>query len=687
MIVSPSCSSNVAGDILIVAGGTFAWVSHIEPAARVEPELRLKSAFSFYRLGDSPAHYPLAKDLYTNNPTGWNHLSRTAQQQLMAKLRQAEQRFVAQGTKLFPKSNLLTVRELASPAPAKQAVAAATARRTKHLVLTSASTDPSPTDYGATAYGDVPLGIEQAQYTGYSGSDLWGWTPCVEDTDAPAPGTASTIEICGGWALGNANASQAAGMTQATVAVSGFAAAQAVQPVDVTYETNSDAASTVTVSGTVESVSMSLTTVGAAAACAPSELLYGTPPSGNLSDGSLPGTSTTDLSSCLGSFSASVADLNLAASIQDATHVVSTIDDAYSNLRTVISTSGDPAVLACAMFQTAGDFAGFITDLGGIGLPSCQTTQLPIWTGDLPAGQTLQFTVAPLTQAVINGLGVETASLYSFVNLRVTECDVGGSCSTSTATTSPTMTTSTSTIPATESPSVLRADEASAQTMMCGGAPSDWCGHVLETAWTPDGTGHGLYAVTLAAGAGGCALAISVFFFDEKHFLAATNSLPPHGRPVGVAPAGKGKFSVSYVLWLANPPPDTPGCTGSAPSWGSYVYAYNGVNMIVTSARPLPPGDSYQVVEVTNEISTDEAAVSAMWHDCRAFTFPPQCTFAVADTANGNGGTLFAVDLEATSGGSCWGSVIYFFDGEHLATSTQNLPLRTVQRNPELQAS
>jgi hypothetical protein len=152
-------------------------------------------------------------------------------------------------------------------------------------------------------------------------------------------------------------------------------------------------------------------------------------------------------------------------------------------------------------------------------------------------------------------------------------------------------------IPAHEDSPILTADEAMAQSMLCGGHLSESCGQEASSRWTPDASGHGLYAVKIGTGAGGCSLSVRVYFFDDRHLLADTSTLPPKGRADVITAQGPGKFSVSYIVWLTNPPPNDIGCGGVAPASPlPYLYSYNGSTMVVAKAPPLPSGDTYSVV-------------------------------------------------------------------------------------------
>ena len=417
--------------VLLVAGlVAVGWAQRWPPAIFGRP-VTAKPPLAAFPLGAASPLHRLADGAYTNDPAAWARLGRRRQAMMLATLHRQERRFSALKDRVFPKRQLLTVHRL-------KAGATLAGGRSSTARLIAAINGSATRDYGATDFGDRSLAFGNAQYSGNTGSNLWGWMPCVDDTGAPAPLTSSAFEICGGWGVGNTDASQGMGMTQTSLAVSGFMAAQATQPVSVVYTTSATRASRVTVTGTIETVSMSMGLGAVGASCTPGELVYVTPAFGALSGQPSAGSWMKELGGCLPSLNASVDGANLAAPIDDAAKVFTTIADSYSGLKGVIHSGGNPAVVICSAAQEAGDFAGLVTDLAGLGSPSCTPTVLPTWSGSVSRGQTLEFTVAPLTEALVNGLAVQWSSLYSFVNLSITECDEGSACSTTTTTTTTT---------------------------------------------------------------------------------------------------------------------------------------------------------------------------------------------------------------------------------------------------------
>ena len=80
------------------------------------------------------------------------------------------------------------------------------------------------------------------------------------------------------------------------------------------------------------------------------------------------------------------------------------------------------------------DLAAVIKDFGGVGVPSCQPVALPKWTGTVAAGATIQFSIAPATQAISLGAGGEAAGLFTFADLHVSsQCSGTAACSASAA--------------------------------------------------------------------------------------------------------------------------------------------------------------------------------------------------------------------------------------------------------------
>ena len=75
-------------------------------------------------------------------------------------------------------------------------------------------------------------------------------------------------------------------------------------------------------------------------------------------------------------------------------------------------------------------------------------------------------------------------------------------------------------------------------------------------------------------------------------------------------------------------------------------------------------------------VAHDESVVATLNGNCAAFEPKGSCTglFTVASTSNGNGGTLSAVELRATTGDECSRGSVYFFDGESLLPNASQLP-------------
>jgi hypothetical protein len=78
------------------------------------------------------------------------------------------------------------------------------------------------------------------------------------------------------------------------------------------------------------------------------------------------------------------------------------------------------------------------------------------------------------------------------------------------------------------------------------------------------------------------------------------------------------------------------------------------------------------------EIRHDKAFVSRRYDNCRAFVpSPGRCPLAVAVVANGRRGHLIAVDITRQTGDDCFRGRVFFFNGEHFAASTRQLPPRS----------
>jgi hypothetical protein len=111
------------------------------------------------------------------------------------------------------------------------------------------------------------------------------------------------------------------------------------------------------------------------------------------------------------------------------------------------------------------------------------------------------------------------------------------------------------------------------------------------TAWTWDGLGRGvLYAIDLRKTAGdSCGLGV-VYFFEGKRLITSTGKLAPHAAVAytlhAVSSPGLLKFAVQYAV----NPSKTAFCVqyGSAGT-DTYVYGWNGHEMILASGRPPRP--------------------------------------------------------------------------------------------------
>jgi YVTN family beta-propeller protein len=364
---------------------------------------------------DTP--YQLGKNLYVNDPAAWSALPANSRSSLLAQLSAAEQGFRKLGTALFPPLATLTAR--IEPANAGLSQAGGTGPALL-AARTSATGGLAASDYGATAFGDAPLSFGAASYAGYTGyQNVLGWVPCAGIKPQAGP----AVKICGGQAMAATEHSAQAGLTGAIVTVSGFAAAQAAQPVSAAYTNHSAHDQKITVTGSAASVSMTVSAIALGAGCARGAMKYSTPSSGTLSP-PLPSPPVISLGDCLSSFHEEVPIGPLASALGKgvslAVNIVNFAKDAYDNVTDKALLASGPALKACASGQMLSDVAAFITDFGGIGIPTCQPAPLPAWSGTVPAGATVTFTATPATQVISLGAGAQADGLFTFVHLHVT---------------------------------------------------------------------------------------------------------------------------------------------------------------------------------------------------------------------------------------------------------------------------
>jgi hypothetical protein len=373
----------------------------------------------------SSTPYRLAVGLYVNDPAAWMKLSSATRSGLLAKLHEAERNFRVAGKAVFPSPRILTVTSVSTSTTSDFRL------RTGDATLTAWSqSEPIPVteDFGPTALGNQPFSFGTAVYRGYTSSDLFGWAPCASTNTGSSSGV---VKICGGQALAEVSGAQKAGMTGAMVMVTGTAAAQADLPIIASYTNHSVHAEKVTVTGTVASVTMTMFASVLGAGCERSAMKYTTPGSGSLTP-PLPDPPVIGLDDCLGNFHEQVlfpGALQLSAAMSTAQGVTTAIGDDLLTATNTGQLSSSPALQACATGRTLSDLAAVIKDFGGVGAPSCQPVALPKWTGTVAAGATIQFSIAPATQAISLGAGGEAAGLFTFADLHVSsQCSGTAAC-------------------------------------------------------------------------------------------------------------------------------------------------------------------------------------------------------------------------------------------------------------------
>jgi hypothetical protein len=122
--------------------------------------------------------------------------------------------------------------------------------------------------------------------------------------------------------------------------------------------------------------------------------------------------------------------LQLSTAMSTAQGVTNAIGDDLLTVANKGQLSGSPALQACATGRTVSDLAAVIKHFGGVGVPSCQPVVLPKWTGMVAAGATIQFSIAPGTQAISLGAGGEVSGLFTFADLHLSsQCSGTAACS------------------------------------------------------------------------------------------------------------------------------------------------------------------------------------------------------------------------------------------------------------------
>jgi hypothetical protein len=410
----------VAVAVALVAAGVTAWQAGVFGSSGAAHSVAGPPA----AVGATSATpYQVAEDAYVNSAVAWKGLPTATRSALLAKLRAKEQQFRAAGSAVFPPASAFTVRP-GSPAGSAAALGAGSGN-----VLLAARTDAVQgalaTDFGATSFDDQSLSLGSAVYE--HRADIWGWTPCVS-APTSLPGT-PTLDMCGGQVLGGGGYVSQLGMTGAIVTASGLAATKAELPVTASFTNHTGQRARVIVTASEAAVSVSLhAEIGVG--CDPSQLSYATPGSGSLAP-PLPNPPVLSVTDCLGTIGSVIP----VSDVPKAIHLLSTglgwlnaFRDAVTNVADKSQLATSPALQVCASGQTISDVVSIITELGWAGLPTCQAKPLPTWTGTVAAGQTVDFTAAPITQASSYGAGYETTAQFAFLHLHVTQCPATGPC-------------------------------------------------------------------------------------------------------------------------------------------------------------------------------------------------------------------------------------------------------------------
>jgi hypothetical protein len=412
--------------VVVLAGGvTAAWQAGWPHAIFGSPAATQSAVVAPVQVSArSATPYQVAPDVYVNSVAAWKGLTAASRSSLLARLHAKEQQFRAAGSKVFPPVSSFTVR----PAPA--GLAAGTAALGAGNLLLAARVDTgrvaAEADFGAAALGDQPLVAGSATYDRFT--DPMGWTPCVSVATS-LPGT-PTLDICAGQIVGATGYVPQLGMAAALIAASGVAANRAELPVTATYKNRSGHQAKIVVTASAASISVSLH-AQLGVGCEPSQLLYATPGSGHLalspSDSLL-----DDLTGCFGTAGSAIPAIGTVPKVVDLLTKgqtwLSGFADAYQNVAHKTQLAASPALQACATGQTISDVVAIMSDLGPVGAPTCNPHPLPAWTGTMAAGQTLQFTAAPVAEAYTFGQGAEITALFSFLHLHVTQCPVSGPC-------------------------------------------------------------------------------------------------------------------------------------------------------------------------------------------------------------------------------------------------------------------
>jgi hypothetical protein len=545
------------------------------------------SEFLLPRVGTtSVTPYQLGKDLYVNDAADWRRLSEPDRSALLNRLDVAEGRFQLLQAHGVPSPSPLTARVVRPARGSEPGSALAPARN--GAVLTSwAGTQPVSVaeDIGAAAAGDSPFRAGGAAYGGLTFAPFLGWVPCASDhtTSFGRP-----VQICGGQVLAAGTFSSLAGMAGLTVLAKGMAIGQAGLPLLASYTNHSTHAEKVTVTGTVASVTMTLATTLIGAGCHESFLEYGTPARGSSPLGRLvpplPEPPLINVDDCLGSvhFTAPIPGIQALSKIFSyAQTATTTVSDSLQTAKNRAQLASAPSLKICTTARLAADIAQLVTDLDPAFAASlsCQPRVLPTWTGNVPAGATVQFGVAPVARALSSQLGFEIAGLYSLAHLHVTSQCSGSACP---VTTPP------------PSMQVIAHDEAIINRMQssCGGFEPASKGCPFAVTSTPDGTGGRVYAIALLATAGDSCAGSIVYFFDGEQLITDTTALPPSTTPrmARLSSPATGRIS---VVWRVNPAVNTPCYQFASAGTDTYLYGWNGKTMTLLSGNPPQPPKAF----------------------------------------------------------------------------------------------
>jgi len=582
-------TTSLGAVVVIAAAGLTAWQLRwpsqlFRSAAPARPSAR---EFLLPRVGTtSVTPYQLGKDLYVNDAAAWRRLPESDRSALLSRLHEAEGRFQLLRTHGFPSPPPLTA-HVVRPARGSEPGSALAPARNGAVLTSWAGNQPIPVteDIGATAVRDSPFSAGGAAYSGLTFAPFLGWVPCASD---PTTSFGRPVQICGGQVLAAGAVSSPAGMAGLTVLAKGMAIGQAGLPLLASYTNHSTHAEKVTVTGTVASVTMTLATTLIGAGCHESFLEYGTPARGSSSLGRLvpplPEPPLINVDDCLGSvhFTGPIPSIQgLSKIFSYAQTATTTVNDSLHTATNRAQLASAPAVKICTTTRLAADIAQLVTDLDPAFTASlsCQPTVLPTWTGNVPAGATVRFGVAPVARALSSQLGFEIAGLYSLAHLHVTSQCSGTACPVTTP--SP-------------NAQVIAHDEAIINRMRsyCGGFEPASKGCPFAVTSTPDGTGGRVYAIALLATAGDSCAGSIVYFFDGERLITDTTALPPSTTPpmVRLSSPGTGRIS---VVWRVNPAVNTPCYQFGSAGTDTYLYGWNGKTMTLLSGNPPQPPKTF----------------------------------------------------------------------------------------------